>query len=72
VDLVINDYTGNGQCFRCLPGGTTTLTWIVLDIYGNVNFCTQDITVLDDENSEQSPVLLTKRRLLMQEFVRLQ
>jgi len=50
VDLVINDYTGTDDASGVYPVGTTTLTWIVLDIYGNVNFCTQDLTVVDDEN----------------------
>ncbi len=50
VDLVANDRTGTEIGDDVYPVGTTTLTWGVLDIYGNVNFCTQDITVTDDED----------------------
>jgi len=32
------------------PVGTTTVTWIVTDIHGNTASCTQDVTVVDNED----------------------
>lgn len=32
------------------PVGTTTVTWIVTDIHGNTATCTQNVTVIDNEN----------------------
>jgi len=49
VDFFLNDYTGTDDASGDYPVGTTQITWIILDIYGNVNLCTQDITVVDDE-----------------------
>jgi len=47
--LLPNNYNGSADASDIYPVGTTTLTWTVLDIYGNSAQCTQTITVTDDE-----------------------
>ncbi|MEZ5017569.1 MAG: HYR domain-containing protein [Flavipsychrobacter sp.] len=32
------------------PVGTTTITWTVTDVHGNTATCTQDVTVVDNQN----------------------
>ena len=50
VATVINDYNGTASANDTYPVGTTTITWTVTDVNGNVNTCTQDVTVNDNEN----------------------
>ncbi|MDG1262664.1 MAG: HYR domain-containing protein, partial [Flavobacteriales bacterium] len=52
VASVINDYTGTDNASAVYPVGTTTITWTVTDNAGNIAFCTQDITITDDELPE--------------------
>ncbi|NBR88267.1 MAG: HYR domain-containing protein, partial [Proteobacteria bacterium] len=49
VDFTLNDYTGTSDASGIYPVGTTTVTWFVSDVNGNVNTCTQSITVTDNE-----------------------
>ena len=49
----INDYTGTADAGGIYPLGTTTITWTINGIAGEVATCTQDITVSDTE----APVL---------------
>jgi hypothetical protein len=48
VSTVVNDHPSTTFIV-----GTTTVTWTVTDIHGNINTCTQTVTVTDDE----SPVI---------------
>jgi hypothetical protein len=45
VDTVTNDYNGTDDASDTYPSGTTTVTWTVTDVCGNVSTETQDITV---------------------------
>ena len=45
----INDYTGTADAGGVYPLGTTTITWTINGVAGEVVTCTQDITVLDAE-----------------------
>ena len=47
---VLNDFNGTDDASGTYPVGTTTVTWTVTDIHNNTNTCTQDITVIDNEN----------------------
>jgi gliding motility-associated-like protein len=49
VATVVNNYNGTASANDTYPVGTTTITWTVTDIHGNINTCTQDITITDDE-----------------------
>src|SRR5690606_35896895 len=49
VASVLNDYNGTASANDTYPVGTTTVTWEVTDLSGNTQFCTQDVTVVDNE-----------------------
>jgi gliding motility-associated-like protein len=49
VATIVNSYNSTANADDTYPVGTTTITWIVTDIHGNINTCTQDITITDDE-----------------------
>ncbi|GIV33512.1 MAG: hypothetical protein KatS3mg031_1047 [Chitinophagales bacterium] len=49
VDFYYNDYNFLDDASDYYPVGTTTLTWTVFDVNGNLAVCTQNITVTDDE-----------------------
>ena len=40
-----NDFTGTSDASGSYPVGTTTVTWTATDPSGNMNTCTQDVTV---------------------------
>lgn len=46
---IVNDYTNTDDASGTYPVGTTVVTWIVTDVVGNADTCTQNITVTDDE-----------------------
>ena len=46
---ITNDYNNTNDASDIYPVGTTTLTWTVLDGYGNSSTRHQDITVTDDQ-----------------------
>lgn len=45
----INNYTGTADAGGVYPLGTTTITWFITGIAGEIDSCMQDITVLDGE-----------------------
>ena len=45
IDTVVNDYNSTDDASDTYPSGTTTVTWTVTDVCGNVSTETQDITV---------------------------
>jgi hypothetical protein len=45
IDTVINDWTGTDDATDTYPSGTTTVTWTVTDVCGNISTDTQDVTV---------------------------
>ncbi|MFM1930993.1 MAG: hypothetical protein RL226_296, partial [Bacteroidota bacterium] len=49
VASIVNDFNGTGDASGIYPPGTTTVTWTVTDIHGNVNVCSFDVTILDTE-----------------------
>ncbi len=49
VASIINSYTGTNNASGTYPAGVTVVNWTITDIHGNMNFCTQTITVLDAE-----------------------
>ena len=50
IASVINDYNGTSDASDSYPVGTTTITWTVTDNAGNTATCTQNITIVDDED----------------------
>ena len=50
IATLINDFNGTADASGVYPLGTTTVTWTVTDVHGNSIQCTQDITVVDDED----------------------
>jgi gliding motility-associated-like protein len=46
---VVNDYNGTENASDVYPVGTTTVTWTITDINGNVSNCSTNITVVDNE-----------------------
>jgi len=50
VATVVNEYNGTADASDTYPVGTTPVLWTVTDIHGNINTCTQDITITDDED----------------------
>ena len=53
---VVNNITGTNNATAVYPVGTTTITWTVTDIHGNITTATQNITVKDEEK----PIALTQ------------
>jgi hypothetical protein len=49
VAPITNDYNGSADATDNYPVGTTTVVWTVTDIHGNINTCSQVITVTDNE-----------------------
>ncbi len=49
VASVSNDYNHTSDATDSYPVGSTTVTWMVTDVNGNTNSCTQIIKVTDDE-----------------------
>jgi gliding motility-associated-like protein len=49
VDTIVNDYTSNNDASGFYPVGTTTVTWTITDIHGNITNCVQTVIVTDDE-----------------------
>jgi gliding motility-associated-like protein len=49
VDTIVNDFTGTDNASGVYPIGSTTVTWTVNDIYGNVSECSMTVNVTDDE-----------------------
>ncbi|MFT6279090.1 MAG: hypothetical protein ACJAU0_001917, partial [Flavobacteriales bacterium] len=45
-----NDYNGTEDASDAYPVGTTTITWTASNVNGGVSACTQDITVIDNQN----------------------
>ena len=70
VATVINDYNGTASADDTYPVGTTTVTWTVTDVNGNTNTCTQDVTVVTDN---EAPTITCSAavtgKLLIREFV---
>ena len=50
VASITNDYTSSADASGNYPVGTTTVVWTVTDIHENINTCSQDIAVTDNEN----------------------
>jgi predicted nucleic acid-binding Zn ribbon protein len=46
---VVNDYNNTDNATDIYPVGSTTVTWTITDIHGNVSTCSTNITVVDDE-----------------------
>lgn len=44
-----NDYNDSEDASDIFPLGTTIVTWTVSDLSENINFCTQNITIFDNE-----------------------
>ncbi|MBX7052849.1 MAG: HYR domain-containing protein [Flavobacteriales bacterium] len=49
VASMVNDYNNTADASDIYPVGTTTITWTVTDIHGNVSTCAQTIVVNDPE-----------------------
>jgi hypothetical protein len=49
VATVVNDFTGTINASGIYPIGQTTVIWTVADIYGNIDSCSQIITVTDTQ-----------------------
>ena len=49
VASFVNNYNGTSDASGVYLVGTTPVVWTVTDIHGNINTCTQNITVTDDE-----------------------
>ncbi|MCK5839960.1 MAG: HYR domain-containing protein, partial [Bacteroidales bacterium] len=47
LESLVNDYTGTDDASATYYIGTTEVTWIAIDIYGNVDSCFTIITVAD-------------------------
>ena len=50
VATVVNDKTGTNDASGIYPLGNTVVTWLVTDIHGNENECTQNVRVNDTQN----------------------
>jgi gliding motility-associated-like protein len=48
IDAYWNSYNGTPDASDSYPAGTTTVIWYVRDIYGNMDTCSMNITVVDD------------------------
>ncbi|MEI6123178.1 MAG: HYR domain-containing protein, partial [Bacteroidota bacterium] len=46
---IVNDYNNSADASDTYPVGTTTVVWTVTDIHGNINNCSQIITITDNE-----------------------
>jgi len=58
LDSTSNDFTNTGTLDGAiLPLGTTTITWTVSDVAGNIDSCSFDVTVSDNENPEMICIL---------------
>jgi hypothetical protein len=55
VASVVNSIDGDNNASGIYPIGTTSITWTVTDIHGNVSTCVQTVTVNDDED----PIITT-------------
>ncbi|MGB1205030.1 MAG: HYR domain-containing protein, partial [Chitinophagales bacterium] len=53
VAAVYNDYNGGIDATDAYPVGTTLVTWYIEDVNGNVNSCSMNVTVVDD----QAPII---------------
>src|SRR6185436_19010852 len=49
IATVVNNYNGTANASDVYPVGTTSVTWTVTDIHGNVSTCIQTIVVTDNE-----------------------
>jgi gliding motility-associated-like protein len=49
IGTIVNDFTGTDNATAVYPVGTTTVTWTVTDIYGNISVCSMEVTVTDNE-----------------------
>ncbi|MBK6527433.1 MAG: HYR domain-containing protein, partial [Crocinitomicaceae bacterium] len=49
VATIVNSYNGTSSANDTYPVGTTTITWTVTDVNGNINTCIQDVTITDNE-----------------------
>jgi hypothetical protein len=49
IDSVYNNYNNSSDASGFYPVGTTTVTWIVRDVHGNIDSCNQSIIVTDNE-----------------------
>ena len=49
IASIMNDYTLSFDASSVYPVGTTLVTWMVTDSYGNAATCTMNIVVTDDE-----------------------
>ena len=49
INNFTNDFNGTSNASGYYEVGTTTVTWTVTDIHGNVATCTMTVTVTDDE-----------------------
>ncbi|MEO0403242.1 MAG: FG-GAP-like repeat-containing protein, partial [Bacteroidota bacterium] len=51
---ITNDYTGTDDASGIYPVGTTTVTWTATNAAGNSGTCTQQVTVVDNQNPQVS------------------
>ncbi|MFA7137757.1 MAG: HYR domain-containing protein, partial [Bacteroidales bacterium] len=65
VAFILNDFNGTSDASGVYPVGTTTVTWIVTDIYGNATECSHVITVSDNE----IPSIVCQDNLIVQNDV---
>ncbi|MDD3962389.1 MAG: HYR domain-containing protein [Bacteroidales bacterium] len=49
IDRIYNTYNDSTNATAYYPVGTTTVTWIVYDVSGNVDSCSMMITVIDNQ-----------------------
>ncbi|WP_027001365.1 carboxylesterase family protein [Hugenholtzia roseola] len=47
---LVNDFNNTADASGVYPVGTTAVVWTVTDINGNINTCTQTVTVVDAQN----------------------
>jgi hypothetical protein len=57
-----NDYTNTSNANGIYPVGTTTVTWTIEGITGNKSYCTQTVTVIDN----QSPTIVCPPNVTVQ------
>ena len=50
VYTITNDFNGTDNASGIYQTGTTTVTWTITDASGNINTCTQYVTVTDTQN----------------------
>ncbi len=49
IASIVNDYNNTANASGNYPTGSTTVNWLVTDVNGNTNSCTQYVTVADNQ-----------------------